>query len=232
MKRRKPPDYSADVRVAGADVWKGKWIAIALSDGGFEGSYVASSISALVEQLGDVERIGIDIPIGLPRAGESRACDRLAADFVGPRRASVFSTHCAEVLGAETLQAANAIAKANAWPGISAQSYALRKRIFEVANVAVEDDRIFEVHPEVSFAEANGGMPMRAPKASWDGLIERLDVLKHQGVELGHPIGPGGAAGTDDVVDAAIASWTANRLALGTATSMDGTSARIGTIWR
>jgi predicted RNase H-like nuclease len=225
-------NYIADVRVAGADVWKGKWIAVSLSDGRFEGSHVASSIETLVEQLGQVDRIGVDIPIGLPPAGESRRCDRLAAAYVGPRKASVFQIPCEELLGAETLQTANALARANSWPGISAQSYALKKRIFEVAGVAVGDDRIYEVHPEVSFAEANGGVPMRSPKSSWDGLIERLDVLKLLGIELRPPIGAGGAAGPDDVVDASIAAWTAHRLALGTAISMDAKSSRIGTIWR
>ena len=155
------------VRVAGVDVWKGRWIAISLSDGRFESSYVASSIVTLVEQLGEVDAIGVDIPIGLPPTGGARPCDRRAAAYVGPRRASVFSTACEELLGAASLHAANALARANAWPGISAQSYALRTRIFEVAGVAAEDDRFFEVHPEVSFTEANGGAPMLARKSSW-----------------------------------------------------------------
>ena len=220
------------MRVAGVDVWKGRWIAISLSDGRFESSYVASSIVTLVEQLGEVDAIGVDIPIGLPPTGGARPCDRRAAAYVGPRRASVFSTACEELLGAASLHAANALARANAWPGISAQSYALRTRIFEVAGVAAEDDRFFEVHPEVSFTEANGGAPMLARKSSWDGLIERLDVLKQQGIELRSPIGAGGAAGPADVVDAAIAAWTAQRLALGTAIPMEPGSPRVGTIWR
>lgn len=220
------------MRVAGVDVWKGKWIAVSLLDGRFEGSCAASSLETLVEQLGGVDRIGVDIPIGLPPTGESRRCDRLASSYVGPRRGSVFPTACEELLGAETLKAANALARANSWPGISAQSYALRKRIFEMADVAVEDDRIYEVHPEVSFTQANAGEPMRSSKSSWDGLIERLDVLKLLGIELRPPIGAGGAAGPDDVVDASIAAWTAHRLALGTAIPMDDRSSRIGTIWR
>ncbi len=220
------------MRVAGADVWKGRWIAVSLSDGKFEGTYVAPSVETLVERLGDVARIGVDIPIGLPPAGESRPCDELAAAYVGPRRASVFLTACKELLDAESLQAANALARENSWLGISAQSYALRKRIFEVHGLAVEDDRIFEVHPEVSFTEANGGVAMRSPKSSWDGLIQRLDVLKNGGIELRSPIGEGAAAGPDDVVDASIAAWTAHRLALGTAIPMTTGSSRIGTIWR
>lgn len=38
--------------------------------------------------------------------------------------------------------------------GISSQSYSLRDRIFEVEAAVSDDDRIIEVHPEVSCSQA------------------------------------------------------------------------------
>ncbi len=51
-------------------------------------------------------------------------------------------------------------------PGISQQAWALRRKIREVAVSA--DSRVFEVHPEVSFA-AMRGAALRYSKRTWNG---------------------------------------------------------------
>lgn len=148
------------MRVAGADVWKGKWIVIVLDDGRFEHAFIAPDIVSAVDELGGCLAIGVDMPIGLPTAGEPRPADVEARTFVGPRRRSVFPTPSPELLECASAAEANLLAKRRGWPGISAQAFALKKQILTLEPLAEANPRIWEVHPEVSFTEANGRVPL------------------------------------------------------------------------
>ena len=88
------------------------------------------------------------------------------------RRNSVFFTPSAELLEEETAAAANVLAKAQGWPGLAAQSFALKKQILAVQPLAAADERIWEVRPEVSFAAAHG-RPLKWPKSTWNGISLR-----------------------------------------------------------
>jgi predicted RNase H-like nuclease len=78
-----------------------------------------------------------------------------------------------------------------------------------------------EVHPEVSFAEMLG-RPARASKKTWSGMRERLEPLQRAGIAVEGLSGTG-AAGVDDVLDAAAAAWTAARILRGEAISLPAT---------
>ena len=81
------------------------------------------------------------------------------------------------MLAAPTYAEAVEIARRLVGTGISQQTWALRRRIFEVADIAASDHRIVEVHPEVSF-RALKGEPLRYPKKdSWSGGAERRGLL-------------------------------------------------------
>jgi predicted RNase H-like nuclease len=76
------------------------------------------------------------------------------------------------------------------------------------------------VHPELSF-RALVGQPMTYPKRSWNGQHERRAALKGAGVALEDYIdGAGSVVPPDDLLDAAIAAWSADRLARGLAESI------------
>ena len=109
--------------------------------------------------------------------------------------------------------------------------FALKKQIQGVEPLAEVDERIWEVHPEVSFAEASGG-PLEWPKSCWNGVALRRGILEAQGVVLSEDLGPGGAADVADVLDAAIAAWSAERIAGGRGRSSPEDAQRIGAIWR
>ena len=219
------------MRVAGADVWKGCWVVVVLDNGQFHSAFVGDSIEEAVVELADSVVIGVDMPIGLPDGGERRPADLEARTFVGQRRNSVFFTPSAEMLECETAAAANVLAKSEGWPGIAAQSFALKKQIFDVRPLADADVRIREVHPEVSFAEALGH-PLEWPKSTWNGVALRRRILEDQGIVLPTDLGPGGKADVADVHDAAIVAWTAFRIAEGRGQSFPEGSERMGAIWR
>jgi predicted RNase H-like nuclease len=212
------------VTVIGLDACRGKWLAVTLHNGRFVGSGLGSAAS-LVSAWPDATAIGVDVPIGLPETPD-RDADREARRFVDVRRSSVFPTFPRSVLEAATYEDAKALCVAHGWPKPSIQSFGMRHRILEIAPLAEVDERIVEVHPEVAFRELVG-RPL-APKRTAVGSSERRDALRAAGVdlpELPYPL--------DDVLDAAVAAWTAARFARGEAAPLpeDHTS-RIGAIWR
>ena len=140
-----------------------------------------------------------------------RPADQAGRRFVGPRRGSVFPTAPRAALLAPSYAEARCIV-----PSLSAQSYALRRKILEVD--AALEARVFEVHPEVSFA-ALAGAPMTYPKRTWNGLMERRRLLAAAGIEIPDQL-PGCDAAADDVLDAAAVAWTAARKVRGAAISL------------
>jgi uracil-DNA glycosylase family 4 len=201
-------------RVLGVDAAAGEWLAILLVDGYFAGADLQPTVSGLLARFPGVEVVGVDIPIGLPH-GRLRPADAAARAFVGPERApSVFSTLPADVLNAPTYSEAAEIAVRLLGKSLSRQSFALASRISKVADLAAQDSRIREVHPEVSFREMNG-TPLRYSKHSWSGIAERRALLASVGILLPDNLPGSDRAAPDDVVDAAAAAWSAMRVAEG-----------------
>ena len=205
---------AAGKKVLGVDAAAGEWLGILLVDGYFAGADLQPTVSALLARFPGVEVVGVDIPIGLP-SGRPRPADIAAREFVGAERApSVFSTLPAEVLNAPTYPAATKVAVRLLGKSLSRQSYALASRIAKVADLAAQDSRIREVHPEVSFREMKG-TPLRYSKRSWSGIAERRALLASMGILLPDNLPGSDRAAPDDVVDAAAAAWSALRIAEG-----------------
>ncbi len=213
------------VQVIGLDACRGKWLALVLENGSFAGTALAADASELIERWPQAAAVGVDIPIGLPEA-PGREADRAAREFVGQRRSSVFPTFPSAVLEAVSYEEAKAYCTTRGWPKPSVQSFGMRRRILEIAPLAARDERVFEVHPEVSFRELLGRT--LAPKSTAAGAAERRMALARAGIDL-----PDLPYPTDDVLDAAVAAWSAARFASGEAQPLpEGHRTRIGAIWR
>lgn len=211
--------------VVGLDACRGKWLGVALNEEGFVASRFGSAAD-LAAAWPEAVAIGVDIPIGLPHDSPGRDADKAAREFVGERRSSVFATFPAVVLDAPTYIEAKEICVAGGWPKPSIQSFGMRHRIFEIERLAAADERIFEVHPEVSFRELIGRS--LAPKRTAAGASERRRALAATGIDL-----PDLPYPLEDVLDAAVTAWTAMRYARGDALPFpEGHRARIGAIWR
>jgi predicted RNase H-like nuclease len=211
----------SDERVLGVDACKAGWIGIAL-DGDKTRGYLASHINELVDQAaadGPLDVVAIDIPIGLPDEGRRQA-DVLARAAIGPRRSSVFMTPVRPALLAPTHAAAVAINQELAGEGISVQAYGLRTKLLQVERwVTDTDHQVVEVHPEVSFAVL-AGAPLITRKSTWAGAQRRSELLASAGIRLADDLSAAGTAAVDDVLDAAVAAWTARRFARGQAICM------------
>jgi predicted RNase H-like nuclease len=207
------------MRVVGIDGCRKGWVGIVVDDGRVEALF-ARQIAELVARVGPVAGIAIDIPIGLLDHGV-RAADLEARTKVGRLTSSVFLTPVRAALQAEPFSAATAEAVRLTGSGISQQAYALRRKILEVEEwLPGSPAPVWEVHPEVSFAVANGA-PLAHSKRTWAGAQIRREILARVGLVLEGTLLPAGQhAGADDVLDAAITAWSAGRLASGTGQSL------------
>lgn len=205
-------------RVAGIDAYRRGWVAIVVEDGRFAAAHAGPRLDALITDLGDVAVVGVDIPIGLPERG-LREADALARAFVGPRRNSVFVAAPRAVWDAPDVIEARRRSIELTGQSMSAQAFALQPRILEAEIVAQADGRVREIHPEVSFKELAGDHLMHA-KSTWAGFALRRSLLLGVGIVIPDDLGPAGVTGMDDVLDAAIAAWSAERIASGTARTL------------
>jgi predicted RNase H-like nuclease len=211
--------------VAGVDLARGAWAVVVLGERGVVDVLRRSRFSEIL--LSDADIIGVDIPIGIPDE-DVRGADVAARRFVGRRASSVFTTPVRAVLEAPTYTEARRVATQVTGRSVSAQTYALAKGILEVDAYAHVDERVIEVHPEVSFREL-AQRPLES-KHGVDGLTERRALLKQAGIEL-PPSVP--RVPEPDLLDATIVAWTARRYARGDAVPLpEEQTARIGPIWR
>lgn len=131
-------------------------------------------------------------------------------------------------LEAPTFAEGVARARAVTGKGISQQAYALRHRILEVDAFVERDERIVEVHPEVSFTELAAAV-LPHSKRTPAGLAERRRRLARAGIDV--PEAP--RVPEADVLDAAVAAWSARRYYRGEARPLpENHEGRIGAIWR
>ena len=213
------------LRVAGVDLARGGLAVVVLEEHRVVDTFRCETFAEAL--LVDAEVVAVDIPIGVPEAGP-RPADEAARRFVGPRASSVFTTPVRAALEAPSYEEACRIATELTGKAISRQSYALRRRILEADEYARNDERVIEVHPEVSFCELARRPLLSKHRA--DGLAERRALLERAGIEL-----PASAPriAEPDLLDATVAAWSARRYALGEAASLPAAHGeRIGAVWR
>jgi predicted RNase H-like nuclease len=203
--------------VAGVDGCRAGWIVV--HDGHAEAHH---DFAAVLAALPDDAVVAVDIPIGLvdDHVAGGREVDRAARVELGPKRSSVFSAPPRCALGARTLRDAR-----RRGARLTLQTLNLLPRIEDVDAVMTPElqSRVFEVHPELSFAAMAGGPPVLAPKRSAAGSKERRALLRRAGVCV--PERPTGAA-VDDLLDACALTWSAHRVADGTASHVPDAPAR------
>lgn len=221
--------------VLGADGCRGGGWVVAVLDGEGQLSWEwADHTAALLELVDELEADGValDVPIGLPALGRTRACDDLARARLGARRSSVFAAPPREVLACASYVEARPLA-----PSLSAQAFGLVPRIREVdealrARGPAVHDRVVEAHPELAFALLSAGRGVLPTKRSAPGALQRIGLLE-EALDDGLPGDAPPGAALDDALDAAACALVALRWArgeaevLGDETDAEGLPARI-----
>lgn len=212
------------VRVLGADsAGRHGWVAVLVDEGGFVAA-CAGALAELIAWAEPVSVVGVDIPVGT--SSGARRADVDVRRRLGPRASSLFAAPPSDVLDASDYAQANALLSARGAPKLSRQAWGLVPKMIEAAALA-GDDRLVEVHPELSFREM-AGEPLSWSKKSWNGLQLRRQLLVDAGIVVPDVIENIGAVGSDDVVDAAAAAWSARRVATGEALSFPDPPEEIG----
>lgn len=204
--------------VRGVDGCKKGWISVSLD---LSNGEVSAQLFGTAAELfaGDrYEVLGIDMPIGLPDT-DTRACDSEARKLLGPRRSSVFPVPVRAALSAATYEEACDVSEAACGRRLSRQTYAILPKIREVDEAlrasANLRERVFEVHPELSFRAWNCDQPMAHPKKSGFGFLERLELCHGDFGDAASRIRqqlPRSSGADDDILDALAILWTARRI--------------------
>ncbi len=169
---------------------------------------VFSTFSEVLDERPSFSVIALNAPIGyVEEKLGGRTCDRLARRILGRRGSTVHNAPSRAALK----QASNHPDTS----GLDAISTALLPRYREVAAemAPFRQRTVFEVHPELSFFQLNGDVPLRWTKKFEVGREERRALLikKIQGIERSLE------CELDDVplahlLDAGALLWTARRI--------------------
>src|SRR5438067_7121199 len=175
----------------------------------------------------ELDVLAIDIPIGLTEAG-ARACDVEARRRLGPGRgSSVFPAPIRPALHAESYSAACDAAFRAQGKKLSKQSWAIYPKIRQVDELLCRRpelrQRVFEVHPEVTFAEWSGRAIVESKKKKAGFALRHELVNGHFGdgaYETVRARYTRKDVANDDILDAFAALWTAGRILRGIARSL------------
>ncbi|MEK7316405.1 MAG: DUF429 domain-containing protein [Candidatus Eisenbacteria bacterium] len=204
----------------GVDGCTAGWVAVGRASLGLN-FRIFPRIVDLVAEFAGAERIFIDIPIGLPWAGEpTRPCDQMARDALGGRRSpSVFPVPCRDALAASNVGEAREINMVTLGRSLSEQTWNIMHKIAEVdallQSSSAHRAHLREIHPEVCFWGLAGGTPMAEAKRTDAGEQARLQLLARYEPGITALMGrfrsdrPSGGVGADDILDAAAAFVTA-----------------------
>ena len=190
----------------------------------------ASDFAAVLNLANRAEAIAIDMPIGLLEVAVSggRECDRLAREQLEPgKKSCVFSSPCRPALSAKNHAEACEISRASSPEGlgVSKQCFGLFEKLRDLDRVMTPplQSRCFEVHPEVSFVALRNAVAPRDPtlaplqkKSRQLGRNQRITLFQRDGwIGVSDLVRRGRALGAkpDDVLDACVAAWTAERIA-------------------
>ena len=202
----------------GVDGCVGGWLVVCVENGDFEDAQ-AFFLPNLLElrtfaSSFDTE-IVIDIPIGLENDKPSRICDIKGRKYLGVRSSTIFSPPCKDSLLAEDYTSAQNINLKRTGVSISKQSWFLSSKILEAQEEVLNGIELKEGHPECSFAAFLGNIPIKDKKKSLKGIIKRVKCVTEIGFQLDKltlSLPDRLSAKIDDLLDAAILSWTATRI--------------------
>lgn len=164
--------------VVGLDGFRNGWVAVEIAGRRRAISFLHDIAEVLQRPF---DRAGIDIPIGLPEAGD-RDCDLAARALLRPHTSRVFTGARRGVWEHGSHVLANRALKARGEKMVSVQLWNLGPKIMQVDAVMTPrlQRRLVEVHPELVFWRLNGHEPLPAKKTG-DGIALRRALLLDAG---------------------------------------------------
>ena len=224
-------------QVAGVDGCKAGWLvsvisAIQVSTAAntsctyiLQDLWVTHAFKEVFSRTAQLELICVDIPIGLSDGDKPRECDLAARGVLhGQRASSVFPAPIRPCLSTNEYKVANAICRKFSSKGLSKQSFALLDKIRQVDDLMTPalQQRVREIHPEISFWALNSKKPIRQNKKTVPGQAQRHRLLQGVFTDMDSILAQAPLRGyvMDDALDALAAAWTAAQAVLGKAETL------------
>lgn len=170
------------MKIIGLDACKYGWCGIGYINNELVYGCFAD-LDELLRKHPDLDRILIDIPIGLTSKNFRRTIDALARTYLEKRKSSIFSPPCREALYVENYKKALAKNKEVEGKGISIQAYNIGPKIKEVDewyNIKPQKLQVFEAHPELCFKTLNQNKDLEFSKHDKKGIEERKTIVFKQ----------------------------------------------------
>lgn len=169
----------------GLDACKKGWCVV----GYIEGALVWGCfdyIEDVVAAFPKVNRMLIDIPIGLSSENFNRTVDAKARTYLQKRKSSIFSPPCREAVYADNYRKALEINKIITGKGISIQAYNISSKIREIDvwfKTKPKAMEVYEAHPELCFKSLYGN-DLEYSKHDKEGISMRKKILFSQEPKL------------------------------------------------
>jgi predicted RNase H-like nuclease len=167
------------MNIIGLDACKYGWCGVGrINNRLFWGCF--SGLEEVVNQYPMINRILIDIPIGLSSENYKRTVDAKARTLLDHRKSSIFSPPCREACNAENYKDALALNRKIEGKGISVQAYNISSKIKETdlwVNQKSSNIQIFEAHPELCFKTLNNTKDLDYSKHSKEGIDQRKNII-------------------------------------------------------
>jgi predicted RNase H-like nuclease len=201
--------------VLGVDGWRGGWIGARVEPGVDRVEWLLLPGGAAVFAV-EAAITAIDIPMGLQESG-SRSCDVAARMTLYGAGSTVFPAPVRPVLHCRSHAEALEMLRGRGHTLMSAQAFGLVKKIKDIDDVLMPamQDRVVEVHPELSFRRLAGvgWMPRKKTAA---GVGARLEALRRwlPSIDLALTRVPEPVP-IDDALDALACAWTAQQMQAG-----------------
>lgn len=173
--------------------------------------FVVGSLAEALDYRPSFAVVALHAPVGLvDKPDDSRNADVAARVLLGHRGGAAVAAPARALLEAATFEEAQAID-----PGMDAVRWRLLPKVREsVAEVQSWRQRtVWEVNPELAFLQMNDGVPLRYPKRSQHGRLERRALLevKLPGIDGVLARRPRGVR-EPRLLDAAADLWMARRI--------------------
>nr|WP_321453451.1 DUF429 domain-containing protein [uncultured Carboxylicivirga sp.] len=167
------------MNIAGVDGCRYGWIVAYYVNNQYQ-IEIFPSISQMMQNLPPMERILIDMPMGLSSPGFPRTIDATLRKHLPQRGSTVFNVPCKAAVYEDDFSKAKELNIAIEGKSLSIQTLNIKNKIKELDEYLAlsQHQTIFiESHPELCFKHLNKGI-LLSKKSTSEGLTERLEVLQ------------------------------------------------------
>ena len=164
--------------IAGVDGCRAGWMTVFRDETGY-GFQLFREFRYLLELTG-LERVLIDIPVGLGSLSFPRGVDNLLRKALPGRGSTVFNVPCRAAVYECDFQKARELNLSEQGKSLSVQSLNICGKIREVDRCLplAGPPYLYECHPELGFRTLNAGKVVMSRKSTAEGFRERLDLIR------------------------------------------------------